>query len=70
MTDPGLLQYEDNFGGAQQYHCAGNSMPGAFTQDSVQYPSGNGTSVTSNIACWADVSFSPAPTYQRFFPTP
>lgn len=45
-------------------------MPGAFTQDSVQYPSGNGTSVTSNIACWADVSFAPAPTYQRFFPTP
>ncbi|KAF6821990.1 pectate lyase [Colletotrichum musicola] len=63
-------QYEDNMPGMQQYHCAGNSMPGAFDQDSTQYPTGDGTSVKANIACWADVSFSPAPTYQKFFPEP
>ncbi|KAI9155674.1 putative pectate lyase [Paramyrothecium foliicola] len=62
--------YEDNFGGAQQYHCAGNSMPGVFTQDSVQYPGGDGTGTTSKIACTARVSFSPAPTYQKFFAQP
>ncbi|GKT46798.1 putative pectate lyase D [Colletotrichum spaethianum] len=61
--------YEDNMPGMQQYHCAGNSMPGVFDQDSVQYPSGDGTAnKTAKIACWADVSFEPAPTYQKFFP--
>ncbi|OLN95660.1 putative pectate lyase C 1 [Colletotrichum chlorophyti] len=64
-------QYEDNMPGMQQYHCAGNSMPGYFDQDSVQYPGGDGTAnKTTKIACWADVSFSPAPTYQKFFPEP
>ncbi|OHW91197.1 pectate lyase [Colletotrichum incanum] len=63
--------YEDNMPGMQQYHCAGNSMPGVFDQDSVQYPSGDGTAnKTAEIACWADVSFEPAPTYQKFFPEP
>ncbi|WQF75385.1 Putative pectin lyase/virulence factor, immunoglobulin-like protein [Colletotrichum destructivum] len=63
--------YEDNMPGMQQYHCAGNSMPGVFDQDSVQYPAGDGTaSKSAKIACWADVSFDPAPTYQKFFPEP
>ncbi|KAK1701654.1 pectate lyase [Colletotrichum lupini] len=61
-------QYEDNMPGMQQYYCAGNSMPGFFDQDSVQYPSGDGTATkNTTIACWADVSFEPAPTYQKFF---
>ncbi|TDZ32228.1 putative pectate lyase C [Colletotrichum spinosum] len=64
-------QYEDDMPGTQQYHCAGNSMPGAFDQDSVQYPAGDGTATkNTTIACWADVSFSPAPKYQKFFDAP
>ncbi|KAL0931159.1 pectate lyase [Colletotrichum truncatum] len=62
--------YEDNMPGMQQYHCAGNSMFGVFDQDSVQYPPGDGTSIKTKIACYAAVSFSPAPTYQRFFDKP
>ncbi|KAI8162604.1 putative pectate lyase C [Colletotrichum sp. SAR 10_70] len=62
--------YEDNMPGMQQYHCAGNSLYGVFDQDSVQYPSGDGTSITDKIACWAKVSFDPAPTYQKFFAEP
>lgn len=56
--------------GTQTYHCAGNSMVDHFDQDSVQYPSGDGTSVTSDIACYAAVSFDPAPTYQKFYAEP
>lgn len=63
-------QYEDNMPGTQQYHCSGNSMPGVFDQDSTQYPSGDGTSKTSDIACFADVSIDPAPEYQKFFDEP
>ncbi|RYP41483.1 hypothetical protein DL767_000988 [Monosporascus sp. MG133] len=63
-------QYEDGLPGTQQYHCAGNSMPGHFDQDSVQYPDGDGTGITENIACFADVTIDPAPTYQKFFPEP
>ncbi|KAE8376159.1 pectin lyase fold/virulence factor [Aspergillus bertholletiae] len=62
--------YEDNLPGTQQYHCSGNSMPSVFDQDSIQYPSGDGTSQTSKIACFADVSIDPAPGYQKFFDTP
>ncbi|KNG89451.1 pectate lyase [Aspergillus nomiae NRRL 13137] len=62
--------YEDNLPGTQQYHCAGNSMPDAFDQDSVQYPPGDGTGQTSKIACYADVSIDPAPEYQKFFDEP
>lgn len=63
-------QYEDSMPGTQQYHCAGDSMPGAFGQDSKQYPSGDGTSQTSGIACFADVKIDPAPKYQKFFDEP
>ncbi|KAF7592245.1 hypothetical protein BBP40_000446 [Aspergillus hancockii] len=62
--------YEDNMPGKQQYHCAGNSMPEVFDQDSVQYPPGDGTGQTSKIACYADVSIDPAPEYQKFFDEP
>ncbi|KAM0263682.1 hypothetical protein ACHAPA_008656 [Fusarium lateritium] len=60
-------QYEDGLPGTQTYHCSGNSMPGHFDQDSVQYGSNDGTSVKKDIACWADISIDPAPTYQRFY---
>ena len=45
-------------------------MPNVFDQDSVQYPSGDGTGQTSKIACFADVSIDPAPEYQKFFDEP
>lgn len=45
-------------------------MYDVFDQDSVQYPPGNGTSISKNIACWADVTIDPAPTYQPFFEDP
>ncbi|KAF5019517.1 hypothetical protein F66182_8459 [Fusarium sp. NRRL 66182] len=60
-------QYEDGLPGTQTYHCSGNAMPGHFDQDSEQYSSGDGTSVKEDIACWADISIDPAPTYQRFY---
>ncbi|KAK7419036.1 hypothetical protein QQX98_003538 [Neonectria punicea] len=60
-------QYEDGLPGTQTYHCSGNSMLGHFDQDSVQYPSGDGTSIEADIACWADVSIDPPPKYQKFF---
>ncbi|KAL4801799.1 pectin lyase fold/virulence factor [Aspergillus unguis] len=59
-------QYEDNLPGTQQYYCAGNSMPGVFDQDSTQVV-GDGTGQTSKIACYADVTIDPAPSYQKFF---
>ncbi|KAL2833727.1 pectin lyase fold/virulence factor [Aspergillus cavernicola] len=61
--------YEDDMPGTQQYHCAGNSMPGVFDQDSVQYVD-DGTGQTSEIACYADISFDPGPEYQKFFDEP
>jgi hypothetical protein len=64
-----MKQYEDNLPGTQQYHCAGNSMPGVFTQDSVQYVD-DGTGKTSNVACWAAVTISPPPSYQKYFEDP
>lgn len=42
-------------------------MPGHFDQDSVQYSSNDGTSVSKDIACWADVSIDPEPAYQKFY---
>lgn len=63
------LQYEDGLPGTQQYHCNGNSMEGVYDQDSEQF-SGDGTGATSNIACWADVTIDPAPSYQKFFDEP
>ncbi|KAL4756385.1 pectin lyase fold/virulence factor [Aspergillus foveolatus] len=62
-------QYEDNLPGSQQYHCAGNSMPGVFDQDSTQVVD-DGTGQTSEIACYADISIDPAPSYQKFFDEP
>ncbi|KAL5363708.1 pectin lyase fold/virulence factor [Aspergillus floccosus] len=62
--------YEDGLPGTQQYHCAGNSMPGIFDEDSQQYPPGDGTEQTSNIACYAEVSIDPPPEYQKFFDKP
>lgn len=56
--------------GTQTYYCDGNSMVGHFDQDSQQYPDGDGTSITENIACYAAVSFDPAPTYQKFYADP
>lgn len=63
-------KYEDGLPGTQQYHCAGNAMPGHFDQDSVQFPSGDGTSITEDIACYAEVSIDPPPDYQPFFDQP
>ncbi|KAL4966400.1 pectin lyase fold/virulence factor [Aspergillus stella-maris] len=57
--------YEDNLPGTQQYYCSGNSMPGVFDQDSTQAVD-DGTGQTSEIACYADVSIDPAPSYQKF----
>ncbi|KFA46953.1 hypothetical protein S40293_10719 [Stachybotrys chartarum IBT 40293] len=62
-------QYEDQLPGSQQYHCAGNSMPGIFDEDSVQYVD-DGEGQASNIACWADISIDPPPAYQKFFENP
>ncbi|KAL4919701.1 pectin lyase fold/virulence factor [Aspergillus aurantiobrunneus] len=61
--------YEDDLPGTQQYHCAGNSMPGVFDQDSVQFVD-DGTGQTTEIACYADISIDPAPEYQKFFDEP
>ncbi|KAF9888481.1 hypothetical protein FE257_008588 [Aspergillus nanangensis] len=62
-------KYEDGLPGKQQYHCAGNSMPGVFDQDSVQYVD-DGLGQTDKIACYADISIDPAPDYQKFFEEP
>ncbi|KAL4868985.1 hypothetical protein BDV12DRAFT_208865 [Aspergillus spectabilis] len=61
--------YEDNLPGKQQYHCAGNSMPGVFDQDSTQFVN-DGTGQISKIACYADISIDLAPDYQKFFDEP
>lgn len=45
-------------------------MPGHFDQDSVQYPPEDGTGQDSDIACYAEVSISPPPDYQKFFDEP
>lgn len=44
-------------------------MPGIFTQNSTQFVD-DGTGQTSNIACYADISIDPPPSYQKFFPEP
>lgn len=44
-------------------------MPGVFDQDSTQYVD-DGTGQTSEIACYADISIDPAPSYQKFFDEP
>ena len=62
-------QYEDAMPGSQQYHCAGNSMPGVFDQDSEQYIE-DGEGQSENIACYAEIRIDPAPTYQKFFAEP
>ncbi|KAF2680830.1 polysaccharide lyase family 1 protein [Lentithecium fluviatile CBS 122367] len=61
-------QYEDGLPGTQQYYCAGNAMPGVFTQDSEQYV-GDGTGKTKNIACYADVTIDGV-NYQKFVEKP
>ncbi|KAL2863963.1 pectin lyase fold/virulence factor [Aspergillus lucknowensis] len=61
--------YEDDLPGTQQYHCAGNSMPGIFDQDSVQFVD-DGTGQTTKIACYAEISIDPPPSYQKFFDDP
>ncbi|KAK1230824.1 hypothetical protein PQX77_000732 [Marasmius sp. AFHP31] len=60
--------YEDNFGGSQTYYCSGNSQLGKFDQNSAQVS--NATSGNPTTACYAVVSFSPAPTYQKFYTSP
>lgn len=44
-------------------------MPGIFDQDSTQFVD-DGTGQTSKIACYADISIDPAPSYQKFFDEP
>lgn len=44
-------------------------MPGIFNEDSVQYVD-DGVGQNYSIACWANVSISPPPTYQKFFEDP
>ncbi|KAL4877864.1 pectin lyase fold/virulence factor [Aspergillus karnatakaensis] len=61
--------YEDGLPGKQQYHCAGNAMPGVFDQDSVQFVD-DGEGQDSEIACYAAISIDPAPDYQKFFDEP
>ncbi|KAM0321815.1 hypothetical protein ACHAQA_009912 [Verticillium albo-atrum] len=63
-------QYENQLPGQQQYYCEGNSMPGVFDQDSVQYASPDGTGTNKNIACWADVTIDPPPPYRKFYDKP
>ena len=45
-------------------------MVGRFDQDSIQYPEGDGTGITEDIACFADVGIDPAPIYQKLFSEP
>ncbi|KAM0284666.1 hypothetical protein ACHAQH_001819 [Verticillium albo-atrum] len=63
-------QYENQLPGQQQYYCEGNSMPGVFDQDSVQYASPDGTGTNKNIACWADITIDPPPSYRKFYDEP
>lgn len=44
-------------------------MPGHFTQDSTQYVD-DGTGQSEDIACFADVTIDPEPSYQKFFAEP
>lgn len=61
-------QFEDDMPGSQSYYCAGNAMPGVFTEDSEQYVS-DGTGKKTNVACWADVTIKNV-TYQKFVDKP
>ncbi|KAK6530458.1 hypothetical protein TWF694_003809 [Orbilia ellipsospora] len=56
-----IAQYEDGLPGTQTYYCASNSMPGLFSDSSVQVVS------SAPGACTSSVSISPAPTYQKFY---
>ncbi|KAI1635479.1 pectate lyase [Biscogniauxia mediterranea] len=58
-------QYEDQAEGSQTYYCAGNSMVNVFNETSTQQID-DGEGQASAIACWADISISPAPAYQKF----
>ncbi|KAL0563878.1 hypothetical protein V5O48_018183 [Marasmius crinis-equi] len=60
--------YEDNAPGTQTYYCSGNSQPPKFNQNAVQVV--NTTDGNPTVPCYAVVSFSPAPTYQKFFDAP
>lgn len=44
-------------------------MPGVFDQNSTQFVD-DGTGQTSEIACYADISIDPPPSYQKFFSEP
>lgn len=44
-------------------------MPGVFDQDSTQVVD-DGLGKSSDIACYADISFDPGPDYQKFFDKP
>lgn len=44
-------------------------MPGVFDQNSTQVVD-DGTGQTSEIACYADISIDPPPSYQKFFDEP
>ncbi|KAF2183306.1 polysaccharide lyase family 1 protein [Zopfia rhizophila CBS 207.26] len=61
-------QYEDDMPGQQQYYCAGNSMPGFFKQGEQQIVDVQGNETDANVigACWAKITISPEPIYQKF----
>ncbi|KAI8627175.1 pectate lyase [Xylariaceae sp. FL1651] len=61
--------YEDADPGSQTYYCSGNSESGVFTQNSTQVV-GDGTGKTSAVACYAAISISPPPAYQKFYDSP
>lgn len=48
-----------------------NKTGGAvFGQDSVQHSDEDGTSIKNNIACFADITINPPPSYQKFYEVP
>ena len=53
---------------ARQYYCSGNAMEGVFVQNSSQV--GTVNKGDASVACYAQVSISPAPTYTYFVSTP
>ncbi|KAF2439458.1 polysaccharide lyase family 1 protein, partial [Karstenula rhodostoma CBS 690.94] len=60
--------YEDAANGAQQYHCAGNSMVGHFDANSTQVVD-DGTGKTADVACTATIT-NGGVSYQKFFSAP
>ncbi|KAH8814540.1 pectate lyase [Flagelloscypha sp. PMI_526] len=65
-----MAQYEDGLPGTQTYYCAGNTMPGWVDENSPQVFEPTDYHNAVGGACWANVSISPAPTYQKFFDEP